>query len=63
MKLRTFALAVVAGGTGWLIMFSAWHLYQDHDRLHQIWNLELQRAAAIQQLPAPPPETPEEPGG
>jgi len=42
---------LVTGLLGFILTWGAWHLIQDHNKLHQIWNLELQRAAAVQAIP------------
>ena len=55
-RLRLSLVAVASGALGFLLMWGGWHLIEDHARLHQIWDLELRRAQALQQagVPAPP---------
>lgn len=43
------------GALGFLLMEGAQHLYLDHQRVDQIWDLELRRAAAAQASTPPPP--------
>lgn len=51
-KLRLPLLALAAlllGALGWLVTGAVAHLYLDHQRLDQVWELELRRAQAAQQ--------------
>lgn len=52
-------LAALTGFGGWLVAAAIAHVWADHTRLHQIWELEVQRAqqaqAQQQQGPPPPP--------
>ena len=52
--------AFLAGVLGWLLMTGVGHVVADHTKLHQMWDLEIQRAQQAQQgpLPTPLPETP-----
>lgn len=50
-------LGLFVGVAGWMSMNTAWHLWEDHTRLHQLYELELRRAQAQQAAPvaSPPP--------
>ncbi len=43
------------GALGYLLAAGAKHLYEDHQRVDQIWDLELRRAAAQQAQQAQQP--------
>lgn len=46
-------LIVVLGAVGYVLASVCADLYQDHQQHHQIWDLELRRAAAAQQAQTP----------
>ncbi len=48
-------VGVAAGTAAWVLLTLVAHVWEDHSRLHQIWDLEVRRAQAVQQaLPAAP---------
>jgi len=51
MTKKLLLLAILLGVAAFLLTWGAWHLIEDHSKLHQIWDLELRRAAAVQAAP------------
>lgn len=44
--LGVIVVALAVGVVGWIGTAVVWDLYQDHQRVHAIWELELRRAQA-----------------
>lgn len=55
MTLKLTLTALALGILGFILTWGGWHLYQDHLRVDQIWQLELLRDQAARQPAARPP--------